>query len=246
MTIGLNTKYYTDYSIGFLTRGCFRHCTFCVNQHYNKVVAHSPLEEFLDTSKRKICLLDDNFFGYSNWKNFLVQLQNSGKKFQFKQGLDVRLLDDEKAYLLFNSKYDGDFIFAFDNIADAPLIEKKLQLIRDYTNKNVKFYIFCGYDRSGKYEDNFWKQDIFDVFRRVELLMKYDCKAYTMRYKAIESSPYIAAWTNQAQFYTKTSFREFAMLEGEGKSRHRYMNDFLIQFPEFAYHFNMKYENLRR
>ncbi len=29
--------YYTDYSIGFLTRGCFRKCSFCVNQNYDRV-----------------------------------------------------------------------------------------------------------------------------------------------------------------------------------------------------------------
>ena len=28
---GTEFKAYKDYSIGFLTRGCFRHCVFCVN-----------------------------------------------------------------------------------------------------------------------------------------------------------------------------------------------------------------------
>ena len=28
--------YYLDYSIGFLTRGCFRQCEFCVNKNYKK------------------------------------------------------------------------------------------------------------------------------------------------------------------------------------------------------------------
>lgn len=28
----LDFKYYLDYSIGFLTRGCFRQCSFCVNK----------------------------------------------------------------------------------------------------------------------------------------------------------------------------------------------------------------------
>lgn len=48
---GANIKeflYYTDYSIGFLTRGCFRQCQFCVNRTYNKCSAHSPLNEFID------------------------------------------------------------------------------------------------------------------------------------------------------------------------------------------------------
>ena len=30
-------KYYLDYSIGFMTRGCFRQCEFCVNKKYKKV-----------------------------------------------------------------------------------------------------------------------------------------------------------------------------------------------------------------
>ena len=73
-----NFKTYTDYSIGFLTRGCFRHCPFCVNRRSNKVVAHSPLKEFLDPSRPKICLLDDNFFGFDGWKDLLLELKAFG------------------------------------------------------------------------------------------------------------------------------------------------------------------------
>ena len=216
-----DTKYYTDYSIGFLTRGCFRHCPFCVNQNYNKVVAHSSVYEFLDHSRKKICLLDDNFFGYADWKELLFQLQDTGKPFQFKQGLDVRLLAEEKARLLFRQcKYDGDFIFAFDNIADAPLIECKLNLIRYYTNANVKFYVFTGFDRNGKYDDSFWKQDIIDLLKRIELLRKYDCLPYVMRFKEVANSPFktlystIAAWCNQPHIIKKMSLDEFAVASG--------------------------------
>lgn len=84
-------KYYTDYSIGFLTRGCFRQCQFCVNRNYKKVFIHSPLSEFHDSLRPKICLLDDNFLGHSCWKELLLELQSTNKPFQFKQGLDERL-----------------------------------------------------------------------------------------------------------------------------------------------------------
>ena len=114
-------KAYRDYSIGFLTRGCFRHCPFCVNRRSSKVVAHSPLKEFFDPTRKKICLLDDNFFGFDGWKDLLLELQSTGKPFVFKQGLDVRLLDEERAEILFRSKYDGDFIFAFDNPERRPV-----------------------------------------------------------------------------------------------------------------------------
>lgn len=79
--------YYTDYSIGFLTRGCFRQCSFCVNRNYDHVFAHSPLTEFLDVDRPKICLLDDNFLGHSQWKALLSGLQQTRKPFQYQTGI---------------------------------------------------------------------------------------------------------------------------------------------------------------
>ena len=38
---------YISYSIGFTTRGCIRHCGFCVNRLLNRVDEWSPVEEFL-------------------------------------------------------------------------------------------------------------------------------------------------------------------------------------------------------
>ena len=211
----LDFKYYLDYSIGFLTRGCFRQCQFCVNRNYKKVSKHSPLSEFLDPSRKKICLLDDNFLGCPYWKEMLLELQQTGKPFQFKQGLDERILTDEKCELLFRSKYDGDYIFAFDNVADYDLIEKKLKLLRIYTDKIPKFYVFCGFDRNDKWDKDFWQQDLWDLWKRVELLMKYQCVPYIMRFNRYEESPYrgfyilISRWCNQPSLYKKMSLRHF-------------------------------------
>ena len=52
--------YYTDYSIGFLTRGCFRQCSFCVNKKLQNVQDTASMS--LWTSRKKLCFLDDNFF----------------------------------------------------------------------------------------------------------------------------------------------------------------------------------------
>lgn len=69
---GKKKSYYKDYlyySIGFLTRGCFRKCPFCVNRLENRVVRHSDLEWFIDNERDEngklvrpyIYLWDDNF-----------------------------------------------------------------------------------------------------------------------------------------------------------------------------------------
>ena len=102
---------YLDYSIGFTTRGCFRKCAFCVNKKYDKVYRHSPVEEFYDESKPYIYLWDDNILAYPQWEEVLDELENTGKPFQFRQGIDLRLMTDRKAYRFNNTHYHGDFIF---------------------------------------------------------------------------------------------------------------------------------------
>lgn len=217
-------KFYRDYSLGFLTRGCFRHCSFCVNRRLSKVVAHSPLAEFVDPTRKKICLLDDNFFGFDGWKDLLLELQATGKPFVFKQGLDVRLLDEERAEILFASKYDGDFIFAFDDVKDAPLIEEKLQLMARYLNlksNRVKFYVLCGYDRTGKYDETFWERDLQGVLDRAELLKSYGCLPYVMRHKNYRNAPnpqlysLLSRWGNQPHMFLKKSFAEYVGYQRE-------------------------------
>ena len=132
-------KEYTDYSIGFLTRGCFRKCKFCVNQKYSHVFKHSPLYEFYDASRPKVCFLDDNFLGCPQWKEMLQEALDLGKPFKFKQGMDERILTDEKCEMLFSAKYDGDYTFAFDNVSDYDLIHRQLKRIRRYTEDFAAF-----------------------------------------------------------------------------------------------------------
>lgn len=246
-------KYYLEYSIGFTTRGCFRHCEFCVNKNYQKVNIHSPLNEFIDVTRKKICLLDDNILGCSNWKEIFEELRCIGKPFQYKQGMDERLLTDEKCQVLFNSKYDGDYIFAFDNIADYDLIKQKLELVRKYTNKCLKFYTFCGFDRNDNWDNDFWKQDLYDLFKRIELLMEYHCIPYIMRFNRYEESPYrgtyinLAAWCNQPNAFKKKSYREFVEYQ---QSRHKnkcsetkYLEQIENKIPDLAKkYFGMKWK----
>lgn len=244
----IDYKYYLDYSIGYTTRGCFRHCEFCVNKNYNRVELHSPLSEFFDPTRKKLCLLDDNVFGYSKWKEIFIELQSTGKPFQYKQGLDERLLTDEKCEVLFSSKYDSDYIFAFDNIADYELIERKLKLIREYTDVCPKFYVFCGFDRNNKWDYDFWVQDIFDMMKRIQLLQEYHCLPYIMRFNRYIESPYqgvykvVAAWCNQPSFFKKKSLLEFASSgRAESVSRLRHINNFLKDNPGFEEYINMKW-----
>ncbi len=242
----LQFKEYTDYSIGFMTRGCFRKCPFCVNQKYDHVFRHSPLEEFYDPKRKKICLLDDNVLGCGQWRSILEELIATGRPFKFKQGMDERLLTDEKCHMLFTANYDGDYTFAFDNISDYDLIHKKLHLIRKYTNVTcLKFYVLVAFESTDA-------DDIENAFKRIELLMRYRCLPYLMRYQNKNDTPWkrseyremyitMARWCNQPSFYKKMTFREFCLanqdrIKTEGKlcTAMRAMTSFEEKHPEIA------------
>ena len=234
---GSNAKefaYYTDYSIGFLTRGCFRKCSFCVNQNYSECVQHSHVSEFLDESRPKICFLDDNFFACPSWKNIIEDVKATGKRFQFKQGLDERLLTDEKIHEIRSWKYDGDMIFAFDNIEDKWVIEEKLKRIFElypYWGRHIKFYVFCGYDREDVWDDEFWKNDLISVFDRIFILSKYSAKPYIMRFEKAYHSRYsgiyssIASWCNQPSIFKTFTYEMFCKCKGMGSAYSIYKRD---------------------
>lgn len=250
--------WYTDFSIGFTTRGCIRKCKFCVNRNYNKCSLHSPLSEFVDESRPMICLLDDNIFACPHWKDVFDALIATGKRFQFKQGCDERLMTDEKCEYLFNkSKWYGDVIFAFDNIKDRDLIIDRLQMIRRHTNKQVRFYVFTGFNHlnPNHYDEEFYRRDIHDLFERIRILMEYKCIPYIMRYKDCYDSPYsglytnVARWCNQISFFKKKSFREFAEYDQRNyKSECSSMRAVRLiekDFPDIAEeYFDLKFEKM--
>ena len=207
-----NSDYFTDFSIGFTTRGCFRGCGFCVNKNKKESVKWSPVSEFLDAERKYICLLDDNFLACRDWKLILNELKDTGKKFQFKQGLDIRLFSEDKAKEFADANYLKEYIFAFDSFLDESPVVKGLQTWRDSNNTSEgKVYLLAGYESRGKF-------DIISIFERIRIISAYSCLPYLMRYELVDGSEFeglytqLARWCNQPQFFKKTTFREFCEL----------------------------------
>ncbi|MDD2294757.1 MAG: hypothetical protein PHI27_04335 [Eubacteriales bacterium] len=234
--------YFLDYSIGFTTRGCIRGCSFCVNRDSRKANTHSPLSEFLDPSRPYICLLDDNVLACAEWRAVFDSLRATNKPFQYKQGLDERLLTDEKCEVLFSSKWRGDYIFAFDKLSDMPLIESKLKLIRRCTSVIPKFYVFTGYDHRNSDgapgSADFWQADLCDLYTRIALLLSYRCIPYVMRFAGYTASPYagvyvqLARWSNQPAFVKKKTFVEFCRLHKDGLATMRALELLRSDLPD--------------
>ena len=193
-----------DYSLGFLTRGCFRKCPFCVNKNYNHVELASPIEEFYNPKSKYIEFLDDNFIGYKKRDTILKQIMELNKPFTFKQGLDLRILSKGTAELLFKAKYKGDYIFAFDNIKDYNQIFDKLKMVRTITDKtNIKSYVLWAYDYNNKYDNDFWINDLHSLLVRIKLLYEYQVYPFVMKYEEYLNSPYKHLYINIANYFNQ-------------------------------------------
>lgn len=231
--------YYLDYSIGYLTRKCFRGCYYCVNRNYKCAEGASVLSEFIDSDRPKLCFLDDNFFAYPKWRELIKPVIESGKRFQFKQGLDERLLTADKIREIASWKYDGEVIFAFDNIEDKNLIVSKLDLIRSTVpdwKRELKFYVFCGCDKYKKYDREFFEKDIDGLFERISILRKYNAKPYVMRHEDVYKTEYssfyaaVAAYCNQPAMFKTFSFRLFCQCRGMRRNGYKLFKRDIAQY----------------
>lgn len=236
---------YKDFSIGFTTRGCFRHCDFCINHTSCGVHFHAHVKEFFDPSRKYIYLWDDNILGYPKWRDIFDELADTGRRFQFRQGMDIRIMTDEKAKTLSTAKYIGDYIFAFDHPEEKEYIKRGLKCWQKFNDKITKFYVLCGFDSQDQ-------NDVEATFMRIEFLMRFGCLPYIMRHEKYTKSKYkgtyinLARWCNQPSFFKKKSYRQFCEANGKSSSTMKYMRLFENDWPEIAAkYYDLRWEDLR-
>lgn len=147
---------YPDYDLygientayGFLTRGCPRHCKFCIVGDKEGLVSQkvADLSEFWH-GQENIELLDPNMLACKKERlNLLDQIIESGAKINFNQGLDVRFCDKEIAEKL-NRVNLKAIHFAWDNYEYKT--RDKLEEVRPYLRfraEEIKVYVLTNFN----------------------------------------------------------------------------------------------------
>lgn len=150
---------YPDYSLygeltkntayGFLSRGCPRGCDFC--HVAEKEGKYSLKVADLDTfwrGQKNIVLLDPNITACKEWKVLFQQLIDSKAWIDFSQGLDIRMMTEEKAEMLKQMKIK-QVHFAWDRYEDREIIIPKLKTFKQITKwdkRKLAVYVLTNYD----------------------------------------------------------------------------------------------------
>lgn len=219
-------KDYYDASIGRMTKnGAF----------------HAHVKEFLDPSRKCIYLLDDNILAYKDWQDVFLELAETRKGFQFRQGFDIRLLTDEKAAVLARARYYGPYTFSFDRLEDRQAVADGLNLLHRYTNAFPRVFVPVGKDG----------QDVLATFQRIQILMEHRALPFILRAPEYAASKErgmfinLGRWCNQPAIFKKKTFREFCELIGPGSAAMRYMQEYEHEHPEIAkMYYDMRFETL--
>lgn len=191
---------YPDYSIydkpdtayGFLTRGCPRGCRFCIVGEKEGLKSHkvADLKEFWKDQKY-IEILDPNILASEEAIDLLKQVQRSGAKVNYNQGLDIRFMTDEACEIINNTRIDI-IHFAWDNyeLKTYEALKKYRPKLR-FNRRKLAVYVLTNFNTSHE-------QDI----ERVMKLKELDYDPYVMIY----NKPEAPKKTRELQRYVNNKF----------------------------------------
>ena len=140
----------TDTAYGFMSRGCPRGCDFChvKDKEGLRSCKVADLSEFW-SGQKNIQLFDPNTLACKEWKSILQQLIDSKAYVDFNQGVDIRLMTEEKAQMLKQVKVK-QIHFAWDRYEDKEIIQPKFKQFTDVFGKSfnrakTQCYVLCGF-----------------------------------------------------------------------------------------------------
>lgn len=187
-----------DSMILFTSRGCIRNCPYCiVPKLEGKIHAViEDLERYIYPEYKRIILWDNNFFAVPNWKKTFIQLLDIGLPVDFNQGIDARLIDDEKASMIADLKTPL-IRTAFDNIDQKRALTNAVEILSKSGIRRRKIFIYTLYNF---YNKKYRSDTPTTFFERMEHIADLGCVSYPMRYEpltALEKNCFVSPlWTD--------------------------------------------------
>lgn len=164
----------TDTAYGFLTRGCPRNCEFCIvgKKEGLKSYKVANLSEFW-RGQKNIMICDPNLIACPDWKDLIQQLIDSKAKVNINQGIDIRIMTEEKADMIKKMRVDSVH-FAWDRYEDKKRIVPKFKAFKEITGwpaRKTSVYVLTNFNTT-------IKQDL----ERIYTLRDLDYDPYVMIY----------------------------------------------------------------
>jgi hypothetical protein len=186
---------------GFTTRGCIRHCPFCiVPQKEGGIRKVNELLDLWDGKAKDITLYDNNILALpDHFHDVFKQAIEHNLRLDFNQGLDYRLLTPDIAGLLAVMSHK-EYHFAFDVPASKTSVGQAIEMLQQHGIRRSIWYVLVGFNTS-------FQEDI----ERLDFLRERGQDVYVQRYnmKTTKRLTALARWANQHGIFRAMSFKQF-------------------------------------
>lgn len=195
------------FSIQFYSRGCIRHCPFClVHDKEGSIYSVEPMA--LNPHGQWIEVLDNNFFANPNWREAVQHLKRTNQPVKF-HGVDVRIIDSEQAHALNSLRLKNGVHVAWDlpQIDLTDRLEEMTKVIKAY---KIVCYVLVGFN-STKEQDLYRLRTLkrLGIYPFVQAFRDYKNKRKPTQYEKD-----IARWANRAWLFKTMDFMDFEPRKG--------------------------------
>lgn len=196
-----------QFSIQFFSRGCIRHCPFClVREKEGYITPVSPVN--LNPLGKHIEVLDNNFFANPAWHDAIDYLLSAKQKVNL-HGVDVRIMDEEQAYWLNRLPLYKSIHIAWD-FPKLDLTEKLREVTKYIKPYKLMCYVLVGFNST-------IEEDMY----RIERLRELKIKPFVMPYRDFGNNHVptqyekdLAQYVNKSMIFKSCTFAEFSPRKG--------------------------------
>ena len=191
-----------DYSIGFITRGCNRNCSFCkVPKKEGKIRFNQSWENFKNSNGKYWVFLDNNILAYENHLDILKEINERKMVIDFNQATDIRLVTEENAKILATIKWHSFYRFSFDWVFLDKQIIEKVKLLNNFGLSSYKMFCFIliGYNTTVE-------EDLY----RVELCRELKVNPFVMPYNKFDKyQKDFSRWVNHKAIFKSVAWEDY-------------------------------------
>jgi hypothetical protein len=192
------------HAYGFLTRGCIRHCAWCiVPKKEGGIRAYRDIETVIQGRKSAI-LMDNNVLANEHGLRQLEKIADLGCKVDFNQGLDSRLVTNEIAGIIAKIKWIRFIRFACDTTSAVEPLIKAVEKLNRYGIKNYRVFVYL------------LVKDVTEANERCKILKKIGVIPFAQTYRDDENKliptteqKRFAWYVNQKAVFNATEWEDY-------------------------------------
>ena len=191
-------------AIGFLTRGCFRSCDFCiVPRKEGPLHPAASWEEVKRPDRREMILLDNNVLASDYGLDQIDRMSREQVWVDFNQGLDARLITPEIARMLARLHWIRFVRLACDTSEMLPVIRQATAYLKE----------------AGVAQSRLWSyalvRDVEEARQRVQALREMGVEPFVQPYRdydggePTEEQKAFARWVNRKSLFKSCTWESY-------------------------------------